>query len=171
MNSDPDSNTGAGGGDVGAIGAQLRDARTRQKLKIEQIASELHLDPEIIRAIERDDSSSLPAPIFVQGYLRGYARLVGLPEQDLIREYTARCEAPPPLSVIRTDTRLPLFHLPSARLIRNLILVLLGVILLWLAYPYAERFVMSRGSDAIEEVPGRIELPVFEDRRSSDPAR
>ena len=171
MNAGPDTNNGDAGEADSAIGAQLRAARTRQKLNIEQVAEELHLDPEVILAIERDDQSSLPAPIFVQGYLRGYARLVGLPEDSLIRKYTAQCAAPPPLSVIRADTRLPLFQLPSARLIRNVILVLLGVILLWMAYPIAERFIMTRGDDAAEQVPGRIELPVFEDRQPSDPSR
>lgn len=171
MSAGPGNNPEDAGNDNSAIGAQLRAARTRQQLKIEQVAGELHLDPEIIRAIERDDPASLPAPIFVQGYLRGYARLVGLPEEALIRKYTAQCAEPPPLTVIRTDTRLPLFQLPSARLIRNLILVLLGVILLWLAYPFAERLITIRGDDSAEQAPGRIELPVFEDRQPADPAR
>lgn len=171
MNAAQDAD-GAAAGDAGdSIGAQLRDARDRHQLKIEQVASELHLDPEIIRAIERDDPASLPAPIFVQGYLRSYARLVGLPEEAILRRYTAQRVAPPPLSVIRPDTPLPLFHLPSARLIRNVILVLLGAILLWMAYPFAERFVMTRGDEAAEPVPGRIELPAFEDNPPADLSR
>jgi cytoskeleton protein RodZ len=171
MSAGPGSHPGASEETDSAIGAQLRAARTRQQLNIEQVAKELHLDPEIILAIERDDQSSLPAPIFVQGYLRSYARLVGVPEDSLIRKYNAQCAEPPPLSVIRPDTRLPLFQLPSARLIRNVILALLGVILLWMAYPLAERFIMTRGDDAAEQVPGRIELPAFEHRRPSDPTR
>lgn len=146
-------------GDNRAVGAQLRAARDRRQLKLEEVARELHLDPGIIRAIEADDQSALPAPIFVQGYVRNYARLVGLPEEELIRQFRAQGTEPPPLSVIRTSSKLPLFQLPSARLIRNTILIMLGVILVWLAYPFAERLLASRNGKTEEQLPGRLELP------------
>jgi transcriptional regulator with XRE-family HTH domain len=101
-------------GDNRAVGAQLRAARDRRQLKLEEVARELHLDPGIIRAIEADD---------------------------------------------RTSSKLPLFQLPSARLIRNTILIMLGVILVWLAYPFAERLLASRNGKTEEQLPGRLELP------------
>ncbi len=161
MNGDPasGSNAGGAGGNDGAIGARLRDARIARKLKPEEVARALHLDVEVIRALESGDMAALPAPIFVQGYVRSYARLVGLPEAELMREYSRRHAEPPPLSVIGAGDRLPLFRLPSARLVRRVILVMLGLILLWLAYPLAERLVVSRGAEPVDESPGRLELP------------
>jgi cytoskeleton protein RodZ len=154
-----------------AIGARLRDARIAHKLKPETVAEELHLDAEIIRAIESGDMAALPAPIFVQGYVRSYARLVGLPEDELIHEFTAQCAEPPPLSVVRADEQRPLLRLPSARLIRNVILIMLGIIMLWLAYPFVERLVTSQGEEATEQVPGRLELPPeFDSEQPSDPS-
>jgi hypothetical protein len=43
--------------------------------------------------------------------------------------------------------------------VRNVILLLLAVIMLWLAYPFVERFIASRGQLAEESVPGRLDLP------------
>jgi cytoskeleton protein RodZ len=155
----------------GAIGARLRDARIAHKLKPAEVAVELHLDVDIIEAIERDDMTTLPAPIFVQGYVRSYARLVGLPEDELIREFNAQNAEPPPLTVFSAGNKAPLLRLPSGRLIRNFILVMLGIILLWLAWPFVERLVTSHGGEATDQVPGRLELPPeFEDGQRSEPA-
>lgn len=157
-----------------AIGARLRAARNQRGLQIETVAEQLHLDTAIIRAIESEDKTTLPAPIFVQGYVRSYARLVGLPEEELVQQYIAQCNEPPPLAAIGTDSRVPLVRLPSARLVRNAILILLGGILLWLAYPLLERFIENRSGIVEEQLPGRLELPpAYEDETppvSSRPA-
>jgi len=152
------------GGSVAAdgylsIGAQLGEARVKHTLTIETVANELNLDASIIEAIENDDHENLPAPIFVQGYVRSYARLVGLPEEELVASYREQAETPPPLTVTRITRKLPFFQLPSTRLIRNTILVSLAVILIWLAYPFVERFITSRGEPVDEQESGRLELP------------
>ena len=162
----------AAGGAEGAIGAMLRTARNQRNLPIEQVAKELHLEARIITAIENDDQAVLPEPIFVQGYLRGYARLVGLPPDEVVRRYCAQLPAPPPLSAIGPRRKAPLLSLPSARLIRNVILVLLAAILVWLAYPLIERLVLSRGGETEVQQPGRLGLPPpFEDEPRSDASR
>jgi cytoskeleton protein RodZ len=161
----------AAGGDVGTIGAMLRTARNQRNLPIEQVAKELNLEARIITAIENDDRDALPEPIFVQGYLRGYARLVGLPPDEVVRRYCAQVPAPPPLAPIGPRRKAPLLSLPSARLIRNLILVLLAGILIWLAYPLAERLVLSRGETEAQQ-PGSLGLPPpFEEEPPSDASR
>lgn len=145
---------------VSTIGKQLSEARIKKKLGVDSVAKQLHLDANIVRALETDDASSLPAAIFVQGYLRSYARLVGLPEAEIIRQYNGEHHEPPPLSVINPVVKLPMFRLPSGRHIRNVILLMLCLMLIWLAYPFVERLI-SNGSDAAEEqIPGRLELPL-----------
>jgi cytoskeleton protein RodZ len=156
----------------GAIGALLRTARTQRNLQIEQVAKELHLEARVITAIENDDQSALPEPIFVQGYLRAYARLVGLSGDELVSRYSAQGVAPPPLSAIGPRRKTPRLSLPSARLVRTVILVVLAGILVWLAYPLAERLISQRAGDAklpLPEVSGSA--PAFEDEPSSDASR
>jgi cytoskeleton protein RodZ len=154
-------------------GAMLRTARIQHNLNVEQVAKELHLDARIVTAIENDDHSALPEPIFVQGYLRSYARLVGLSADEIVSRYSAQGRPnPPPLSVIGPRRKAPMFPLPSARLTRNVILALLAGILVWLAYPFAERLVLSRGGETEVQQPGRLDLPpAFEEEPRSDASR
>lgn len=150
------------GNDRLSIGARLVAAREASGLDIRAVANELHLDLAIIEALENDDTAALPAAIFVKGYLRNYARLVGLSEEEIVNDYAQQTGDPPPLTVVTLNGSTPFFQLPSARLLRNIILVLLAVILIWLAYPFAEKLIASRGQDAQQPVPGRLLLPPAE---------
>lgn len=144
------------------IGQRLAAARKQRKLDVETVARELKLDAAIIRALESDDRKVLPAPIFVQGYLRSYARLLDLPVQELLARYAATTSAPPPLTVSRIRRKSPSMRLPSARILRNVVLLLLLGILVWLAWPYAEQLLTSRDADDDDQSPGHLELPPAE---------
>jgi cytoskeletal protein RodZ len=142
-----------------SIGTRLALAREARKLTIERVADNLHLDVRIVEALERDDLAALPSPIFVKGYLRGYAGLVGLPAEELVSEYTALAGEPPPLTVVRVKEKIPFFQLPSARVLRKIILLLLAAILVWLAYPLVDQLIDRHGLPVDETQPGRLELP------------
>lgn len=68
-------------------GHRLRAARESKKLSFSQVAAELHLGEDVVRALERDEYESLAGPVFVQGYLRKYARLLGESEELTIQAY------------------------------------------------------------------------------------
>jgi cytoskeleton protein RodZ len=68
-------------------GDQLQAARIKQGLSIEDVASRMHLSLGILQSIEENNFDSLTAPIFVKGYLRAYARLVSLDENEMIQLY------------------------------------------------------------------------------------
>jgi cytoskeleton protein RodZ len=68
-------------------GDQLQAARIQQGLSIEDVASRMHLSLGILQSIEENNFDSLTAPIFVKGYLRAYARLVSLDENEMIQLY------------------------------------------------------------------------------------
>lgn len=70
-------------------GEQLRNAREALGLACEDVASELRLDLKIIKALEENDLSHLPEPVFTAGYLRSYARMVGLPPDKLVKQYVS----------------------------------------------------------------------------------
>lgn len=65
-------------------GQRLREARERTGLEIEEAARRLHLSTTFVRALERDDYDRLPEPTFIKGYIRNYARLLGLPADELV---------------------------------------------------------------------------------------
>lgn len=66
-----------------SVGQRLREAREAAGLSLEEVAIRLRLRLEWLRALEEDDFASLPPMAFVAGYLRSYARLLGLPAEEL----------------------------------------------------------------------------------------
>lgn len=143
----------------GAIGARLKAAREARRLTAQTVAKQLKLDVSVIDALENDDRQHLPAPIFVQGYLRSYARLLDLPEDELANDYTRQSGELPPLTVNRKSAGKPSLRLPSATLIRNVILAMLALVLLWLAFPYVSSMLDSQNLPDDEQSPGFLEIP------------
>ncbi|MGE5154515.1 MAG: helix-turn-helix domain-containing protein, partial [Bdellovibrio bacteriovorus] len=70
-------------------GRRLRVLRQSKGWEIERIASQLHLRPHLVEALEQDRFHELPGPVFVMGYLRNYARLLGIDPEPLIGAYRA----------------------------------------------------------------------------------
>jgi cytoskeleton protein RodZ len=79
-----------------SIGARLRRARERSRLTILQAAEKLHVDPEVLEALEADDFEALGAPVYVKGHLRHYAELVGEPVAALFELYSQGTRVAPP---------------------------------------------------------------------------
>ena len=78
------------------IGARLRSARERRRLTILQAAERMHVDPDILEALEADDFAALGAPVYVKGHLRHYAELVGESPEALSELYSQGTRVPPP---------------------------------------------------------------------------
>lgn len=70
-----------------SAGGRLERARCLTALSVEEVASQLKLPVRHISAIESDDFESFSSPIFLQGYLRNYARLVGVDPELIIELY------------------------------------------------------------------------------------
>lgn len=68
-------------------GAMLAAARKQQGRSIEEIADELNLSLTQIRSIELDQSEGLPEPTYVRGYIRSYAKLLGLDVEEVLSHY------------------------------------------------------------------------------------
>lgn len=68
-------------------GARLAKARSAAKLSQAQVANALHLTVRVIDDIENDDYSESIGSTYIRGYLRAYARLVGLPGDSIITAY------------------------------------------------------------------------------------
>ena len=60
-----------------SAGMRLARARARLGLSVEEVADQLKLDPHTIVALEAGDHRAIGATVFVRGFLRRYAALVG----------------------------------------------------------------------------------------------
>lgn len=72
----------------GKPGAQLAAARMQKDYSQEYVANKLHLRIHIIELIEADDYEHLPEPVFIKGYLRAYAKLLGVPADPLLETFS-----------------------------------------------------------------------------------
>ena len=70
-------------------GAILRGARELYDWSIEDVAADLNLLPDMIRALEADDYSNTAGWTYAVGYLRSYARLAGVSIEQAIADYQA----------------------------------------------------------------------------------
>lgn len=87
----------------GDLGATLRAARERRNVSVHQAAQDMHVGDYVIDALERDDYASLGAAIFVRGHLRGYARLLGLAESEVLAAYESAAGNKPPAPPLITQ--------------------------------------------------------------------
>ncbi len=78
-------------------GELLRQGREASGLSLQEDATKLHLHQRIVEALEHDDEAQLPTPIYVRGYLRNYARLLGLDSEAVLAAYDARDNQHPEL--------------------------------------------------------------------------
>jgi cytoskeleton protein RodZ len=70
-------------------GRRLRVHRQSRGLEIERVAAQLHLRVPVVESLEQDRYQELPGPVFVAGYLRNYARLLGMDPEPLLAAYRA----------------------------------------------------------------------------------
>jgi len=71
-------------------GAGLREERQRLRLAIETIAEKTKIRRAYLEAIEEERFGDLPAAVFVRGFLREYARCLGLSGDEVARNYMKR---------------------------------------------------------------------------------
>jgi cytoskeleton protein RodZ len=136
-------------------GDRLKAARIEQGLSIEDVATRMHLSVGILEAIEENNFDDVTAPIFVKGYLRAYARIVSLDEDEMIQQYlNYYSDEDPPIS--RTGNVVPEISSEDARVKWTTYLViigLLGLLAVWWWNQYQIKTnVVSLGGEQIESV-------------------
>jgi len=70
-----------------ALGARLAHAREARGMSARQAANVLKLSINYVEALEAGAYEKLPGTTYVRGYLRSYARLLGMPERDVLEAH------------------------------------------------------------------------------------
>ena len=73
---------------MATLGEQLREARERAGLTIEEAAAETNIRREHLNALEADELASLPGLPFARGFIRIYADLLKVDADVLLDAYT-----------------------------------------------------------------------------------
>ncbi|GGC59249.1 hypothetical protein GCM10011504_41820 [Siccirubricoccus deserti] len=74
-------------GDAARLGEELREARMALGLGLEDLAASLRIRRVYLSALEEGRVQDLPAPAYAIGFVRSYARALGLDEDDTVRRF------------------------------------------------------------------------------------
>jgi len=152
----PDVEDGETGSIVeSGVGALLKDERQRKGLDFGQVSEMTRIQPHILQAMESEDWSSLPSPIFVKGFIRSYAHAVGLDAGEIVALYQKT--AP-----IESTTPKPLGEPVGSRKTLSVVLILL-LVTMALAYFLWKEYLPEKGvserSQAIHSVDSSMVNP------------
>ncbi len=65
-------------GSLGSPGQTLREAREARSMSVAEVAQELKISRQAVERLEQGQYDSLPGDTFARGYIRSYARLMGM---------------------------------------------------------------------------------------------
>ncbi len=108
------------------FGEMLRQEREKKGLSLDQVASVTKLRVRIVEALENEMWEDLPHPVFVKGFIKGYAGILDLDAKELLLHYErvapVHADATKPVQIQRRSYK-GLFALAA---ILALFLVLIG---------------------------------------------
>ena len=90
--------------ELASFGEELRREREIRGISLKEIADATKISKRFLDALERNDHRTLPAPVFTRGFVREYARYVGLNAEEMVNRYNFaaanddRIEKPPPVA-------------------------------------------------------------------------
>jgi len=79
-----------GGDEIHWSGEGLGKIRRYLSLEIDEVAVEIKVSKHNLEAIEAEDVHALPAPVYLKGFLKVYARTLGLDPKQVTDEYLVR---------------------------------------------------------------------------------
>jgi cytoskeletal protein RodZ len=98
-----------------ALGEEFRAAREARGLSLSDVAEQIHIRSVYLQAIENEDWSAIGAPVYIRGFIRTYARFLGLDGESAVQRFNesaaglAQPTAPPREAILggRTERRSP----------------------------------------------------------------
>jgi cytoskeletal protein RodZ len=73
--------------ELGLFGEELRREREIRGISLKEISDATKISKRFLEAIERNDHQTLPAPVFTRGFVREYARYLGLNTEEMVNRY------------------------------------------------------------------------------------
>lgn len=73
--------------EISYSGESLRKIREYLSLSQDEVARETKIGKDNLRSIEEEDVQTLPAPVYLKGFLKAYAKILGLDPYRIIEGY------------------------------------------------------------------------------------
>jgi hypothetical protein len=116
---------------MASLGEEFRAAREARKLSLSDVSEQVHIRTIYLQSIEDENWSAISAPVYVRGFLRTYARFLGLDAERIVEYYNGTLTHAEPLQTAVGTYKSEDFEEP--RRASPLIWILGGVALLLVA--------------------------------------
>ncbi|MFZ0733429.1 MAG: RodZ domain-containing protein [Candidatus Sulfotelmatobacter sp.] len=74
---------------MGELGEKFRKAREAKELSFDDVSNVIKISPRMLKAIEEAHYDQLPGGVFNKGFIRAYAKHLGLDPEEAVNEYLA----------------------------------------------------------------------------------
>lgn len=81
---------------MGSFGDRLRREREMRGITLDEIAESTKIARRHLESLEKEEFDSLPGGIFNRGFVRSYARYLGIDEDQAVADYSAAAAEPQP---------------------------------------------------------------------------
>jgi cytoskeleton protein RodZ len=153
------------------IGERLRSAREALGLSLEEIENVTRIRRSFLVALEQESFDVLPGPAYARGFLRTYARYLGIPSEELLDLYPSPSVGARSGATLHLESSVEVRITPAGRLssarrvlvgagiLVGLAVVVLGVVLYGQIRQFAETPASSPGPPAPQAGPARPSVP------------
>lgn len=108
------------------IGAEFAEERKRKNLTIEEVSKSTKIREEFLRAIEKGEFKSLPSSAYAYGFVRNYAKFLGLPIEKSLALFRREFDEKKNIEVLPIGLANPReYSAPRFRIGKSIILVCL----------------------------------------------
>ncbi len=141
-----------------SLGTFFREAREAKDLTLEQVGAITRIQESYLQALEEENFHMLPQKVFTKGFVRTYAQMLGLEEEEALRRFSAvagsyyQKEEEEHQQVIQREE-----EDRKGKANRNAVIILTGVILVGLV------FILPR-----EQSPSPTSFPEQKSKTASD---
>ncbi len=78
-----------GGAEVGQFGDKFRKEREKKGISLEDVSNVTKISSRMLQAIEQEQFDLLPGGVFNRGFIRAYAKHLGLNDEEAVTDYLA----------------------------------------------------------------------------------
>src|SRR5579872_4481844 len=75
--------------DAEVLGSELREARLSRDLTLDQVERQIRIRAKFLEALEQGNNTALPSEVQARGFLRNYARFLGMDGDAMVARYDA----------------------------------------------------------------------------------
>ncbi len=72
---------------MGHFGDKFRQAREKKELSLDQVSNVTKISSRMLKAIEEEHFDQLPGGVFNKGFIRAYAKHLGLNDEEAVNDY------------------------------------------------------------------------------------